>query len=322
MWFLVTVIDDLQSLERTHFKKKFAASQRKQTINFLLHALSSETTYIPRDDYKELMELCLVVLGHPLKNYAFKTPGATHHARWMSKIIYSFKIFLFRNQFSLSEEEKANFKEMSLFAGLIYVKAWIQCPLASDAAVNDLIFFKQLKEYAIISEVVSTVAIKKFERHLWYLGPELIVLSLFSNEISPKEKRQILDKMQEKNGDWKIRGIRLKGSGDLHKKKLSDLIGCQSMNAINSLQLNLGFMYNLDTEKWADSKEYEIAKSYVDHIAVVNDVAERSLALMTNFNEKLTRKESKKQLILQVVQDNRKRIKGCTKKTLSTYKIR
>lgn len=157
---------------------------------------------------------------------------------------------------------------------------------------------------------------------MWYLGPELIVLSLFSNEISPKEKRQILDKMQEKNGDWKVRGIRLKSSGDLHKKKLSDLIGCQSMNAINNLRLNLGFMYNLDTEKWADSKEYKIAKSYVDNIAVVNDVAERSLALMTNFNEKFTRKESKKQLILQVVQDNRKRIKGCTKKTLSTYKMR
>lgn len=140
MWFFSTVIDDLQSLERTHFKKKFASSQRKETIEFLLHALSSETTYIPRDDYKELMELCLVVLGHPLKNYTFRAPGATHHARWMSKIIYSFKIFLFRNQFSLSEEEKSNFKEMSLFAGLIYVKAWIQCPLASNAAVNDLFF--------------------------------------------------------------------------------------------------------------------------------------------------------------------------------------
>lgn len=311
-------------MELANFKKKFAASQRKQTIEFLLHALSSETTYIPRDDYKELMELCLLVLGHPLDNYSFKAPGATHHARWMSKIIYSFKIFLFRNQFELSKEEKSNFKEMSLFAGLIYVKSWIECPLASDAPVNDLIFFKQLKEYAVVSKIVSAVAIKKFKNHLWYLGPELVVLSLFSNKISYEEKREILVKMQQKNGGWNVRGIRLqqKDQCDLHQKDLSDLIGCQSTDAIKNLHLNLDFMYNLDTEKWNDSKEYKIAKSFVDRISVVNDVAERYLALMTNFNENLTRKEIKKQQVLQVVQDNRKRIKGCTKKTLSTYKIR
>ncbi len=238
-------------MELANFKKKFAASQRKQTIEFLLHALSSETTYIPRDDYKELMELCLLVLGHPLDNYSFKAPGATHHARWMSKIIYSFKIFLFRNQFELSKEEKSNFKEMSLFAGLIYVKSWIECPLASDAPVNDLIFFKQLKEYAVVSKIVSAVAIKKFKNHLWYLGPELVVLSLFSNKISYEEKREILVKMQQKNGGWNVRGIRLqqKDQCDLHQKDLSDLIGCQSTDAIKNLHLNLDFMYNLDTEK-------------------------------------------------------------------------
>lgn len=322
MIFRITVVDCLQRLEPSHFKKKFAATQRTQTIKFLLEALSTESTYTPRDDYKELMELCLIVLGHPLTNYVFKAPGATHHARWMSKIIYSFKIFLFRDQFSLSKKEKSNFKEMSLFASLVYVKAWIQCPLSSDAPVNDLIFFKQLKEYVVVSKIVSAVALQKFEKHLWYLGPELIVLCLFSNEVSSEEKHEILIKMREKEVDWRVRGIRLKDSVNLQQKKLSDLISIQSMNAINNLQLNLDFMYNLDVEKWAESKEYQSAKSYVDRIAVVNDAAERSLALMTNFNENFTRNESKKQLVLQVVQDNRKRIKGCNKKTLATYQTR
>lgn len=322
MIFLITHFDDLQELEKTHFKKPFAALQRKQTINFILHVLSSKTAYIPRDDYKELMQLCLLVLGHPIENYTFKTPGPTHHARWMSKIIYSFKIYLFRGQFQLSPVEKSNFKEMCLFASLIYVKAWIQCPLASDAAVNDLNFFKQLKKYAVVSETVSETAIAKFENHFWYLGPELVVLSLFSNKISANEKFKILQKMKKVEKDWNLRGIRLQDVTDLHKKKLPDLIGYQSMNAIKSLQLNLDFIFNLHPAKWPDSNDYKIAKSFVDDIDVVNDAAERMLALMTIYNDKLTRDENKKQLVLQVVLDNRKRIKGCKKKTLSTYQMR
>lgn len=319
---LITHFNNLQKMEETHFKKAFAKSQRKQTIEFLLHVLSSQTAYIPRDDYKELMELCLIILGHPIENYTFKTPGPTHHARWMSKIIYSLKIYLFRDQFQLSPEEIDNFKEMCLFASLIYIKAWIQCPLASDAAVNDLNFFKQLKKYAVVSETVSDTAIEKFENHLWYLGPELVVHSLFSNKLLPNEKFKILQNMKKYEKDWKLHGIRLQDITNLHKKKLSDLIGYQSMNAVKCLQLNLDFMYNLEPRKWSDSEDYKIAKSFVDDIDVVNDAAERSLALMTIYNDTLTRNENKKQLVLQVVEDNRKRIKGCKKQTLSSYKIR
>lgn len=268
------------------------------------------------------MELCLLVLGHPLKNYKFKKPGANHHARWMSKIIYSFKIFLFRKQFELSLEEQSNFKEMCLFSSLIYVKTWIQCPLTSDAPGNDLNFYKLLQKYEVVSKTVSEVAIEKFKNHLWYLGLELVVFSLFSNKITPKEKLKMLQEMKKKGDNWKIRGNRLLDSKDLQKKTLSDLIGCQSMSVIKSLKLNVDFMYNLEPDKWCNSKEYKIAKSVVDNIKVVNDVAERSLALMTIYNETLTRKEDGKQNVIHVVEDNRKRVKGCQKKILSTYNIR
>lgn len=197
----VSSFEYLQGLEEFHFKKRFAKLQRKETIQFLLHALSSETTYAPRDDYKEVMELCLVILGHPPEKFSFKTPGPTHHARWMSKIIYSLKIYLFRDQFELnsvsslfelSSEDFSNFEAMVLFASLIFIKAWIQCPLTSDAPVNDIIFFKNLQKYAVVSEIVSNIAITKFEKHLWYLGPELVILSLFSNNVPSNEKQRIL----------------------------------------------------------------------------------------------------------------------------------
>ncbi len=50
-----------------------------------------------RDDYKEFAQLCHLALGGvPNQNFQFKTCGACHHARWMSKCIYGLKIYLFR----------------------------------------------------------------------------------------------------------------------------------------------------------------------------------------------------------------------------------
>lgn len=275
---------------------------------------------MPRGDYKEIMELCLLVLGHPLKNYTFKAPGATHHARWMAKIIYSFKMYLFRDQFNLTPEEKSNFREMCLFAGLLYVKAWIKSPLTADAPINDLDFFKALEQYKVVSKVVSETAIEKFEKHLWYIGPELVVLSLFSDKVTPNEKLLILNNMKQQDRRWSLRGIRLENTESLNKKQLSDLVGFQSMNALKSLNFDMNFLYNLEPEKWCESKEYQLAKLFVMRIQVVNDPAERALALMTDYNNSLTRNEKQKQLILQVVEDNRKKIKNYKKKNLSNLK--
>jgi hypothetical protein len=66
------------------------------TLEFLYKILNSDDSFL-RDDYKEFAELCVLILGGSLKkDYVFKACGAVHHARWMAKIIYVFKIYLFR----------------------------------------------------------------------------------------------------------------------------------------------------------------------------------------------------------------------------------
>lgn len=62
--------------------------KRQEVISFCNHILTQQQ---PRDDYREFLELVLIFLGD-IKNPTFKKPGATHHARWMSKCIYSLKI--------------------------------------------------------------------------------------------------------------------------------------------------------------------------------------------------------------------------------------
>jgi hypothetical protein len=68
-----------------------------------------------RDDYKEFLELSILFLGGDIPGYFFKQPGAMHHARWMSKVIYSLKMWMFRKQFDhLMTQDKDCLQELSV----------------------------------------------------------------------------------------------------------------------------------------------------------------------------------------------------------------
>lgn len=68
-------------------------SDKTEIVQYIRDQLS---LHQPRDDYRELLQLCLAFLGEDLLK-AFSPTGAVSHARWMGKAIYSLKIFLFRN---------------------------------------------------------------------------------------------------------------------------------------------------------------------------------------------------------------------------------
>ena len=54
---------------------------------------------------------------------------------------------------------------------------------------------------------------------------------------------------------------------------------------------------------------------------MVNDTAERALKLMTDINGKTTFNEEELQKQIQVIEDNRKRLKNTKKETLNSYKM-
>ena len=88
-------------------------------------ATSQLTNHHPRDDYKEFFDLALMYLGVvPPTDARFMAPGACHHARWLSKALYTIKIWLFRAHFKLTAHEKLGMREVSLFVVTVYLKAW------------------------------------------------------------------------------------------------------------------------------------------------------------------------------------------------------
>ena len=83
---------------------------RKEMVSFYSDAIGHHQ---PREDYLELLQLCLVFLGGQSEGKAiqFRAPGALHHARWMSKAIYAIKIMLFQDQVKLTAREKSGLTE-------------------------------------------------------------------------------------------------------------------------------------------------------------------------------------------------------------------
>ena len=80
----------------------------------------------PRDDYREFLELCVIFLGGvPSQGIHFQIPGAItmHRARWMTKVIYVLKTWLFHEQFKMTVAELTGVRDLAIFAVLVHLKA-------------------------------------------------------------------------------------------------------------------------------------------------------------------------------------------------------
>ena len=76
-------------------------AEMDEIISYCQVCFSESHKYCFRDNYKEALELCVIFLGETLpheKHFTMKAPGAIHHARWLAKLLYSFKIALLRGQ--------------------------------------------------------------------------------------------------------------------------------------------------------------------------------------------------------------------------------
>ncbi|GBN69690.1 hypothetical protein AVEN_261251-1 [Araneus ventricosus] len=99
---------------------------KSSTIDFLI---SVDKGLIIRDDYKEVIELTLVVLGNPPEKIHCRAPGAIYQARWMTKLLYAFKIlpiFPFREQqdvFRTTKKEQMQLQRFIQFGASLYSKA-------------------------------------------------------------------------------------------------------------------------------------------------------------------------------------------------------
>ena len=73
---------------------------------------------------------------------------------------------------------------------------------------------------------------------------------------------------------------------------------------------------HLSVENWPQIKSFCIAKRVVNNFKVINDVAERGVKLMEDYNKLLTNNEEQKQYLLQGFSDYRKKLNDKPKRNI------
>jgi len=261
----------------------------------------------PRDDYRELLELTVLFLGDvPPRGVRLVAPGAMHRARWMAKLLYSLKVWMFKKQFKLTAREETALREMNLFGCLLCTKAWTVCESPTAAPGNDLNFLKLVKKYEAINKGISNAAVRALLRHLWYLSEELIALAFFDDAVNNAMKRKMIDALKKQGdvSDELPEQIQLDQSVIL-EKELDDFVTSKTLSFFDFMGLNADFLMHADPDSWAILDDFQLANKHVRSLSVVHDRVKRAVKLMQDFNSSITTSEEQKQYLLQVVWSHR-----------------
>jgi len=290
------------------------ADVKEELIDFLQMAL---TQIQPREDYRELVELALIFLGKtPSRGIRFAAPGPMHQARWMSKVIYTFKVWMFRSQFRLTAREVRGLRDLCVFFAKLYVRSWMTAPVAATAPQNDLSLLQSLLAYEGIHAGISKATSRKLGGHLWYLSEELVGLSFFDNNVVPEIKDRMVSAMEDIDGDEdppKRIDVTLNMLGD---KSVADFTTKNTRSLFHKLSLPQGFL-QIPASEWETNEEYQAARETVKMLAVTNDHAERGVALVQGCLGHMSKDEDQLQCLLQVVADHRKRFPQALKRNLA-----
>lgn len=316
---------------KTFDQKKFEPGiKSKRVVTILKNSINELTQFcsaqigknFDRADHKELLQLTLLFLGDGT-DAQFRIPGAMHHARWLSKAIYCLKMYLFRSQFNIPNDNKQSLETLCIFIVKFYVKAWILCDSAIQAPNNDLTFLKGVYEFQRFDREISEAVVKKMIGHLWYLADECIAFAIFDENVSFKRKREMAKHILGTNKDDtdKCRRVQVNAHGirNLMQCEVTDFVTGHTIDFFHRFKFSTEFL-KLEPNLWKNNPEYLRAFEAINRMRVVNDSAERGVKLISDFQNALTTKYEEKQYLLQVVSKNRTQFPGHSKQMLKTDK--
>lgn len=273
----------------------------------------------PRGDYKEFLELSCIFLGAvPPEGVRFRTPGAVHHARWLAKALYCLKMFLFKDQLKLKPKEVNGLRDICVFIVIFYLESWFYAPSAIRAPHQDLRLLQELIRYRKINSNIADAALVKLRGHLWYLSEHLAALSFFDETVPYETKLKMAHSIKERAGTTiVVKRIQIEQTDyeSLLRKDVSDFITTNSLFLFHQYDLPYDFL-DICPKLWHNNKSFNECLKVFKSLKVVNDIAERKVALMEEFNLLLTKDEDQKQNLLQVVSHHRELHPDCHKKNI------
>ena len=276
----------------------------------------------PRADYQELLVLTIISLGGEVEGFKFMLPGPDHHARWMSKKIYYLKINLLQDVFDMTDAEKIQVQEISKFILIFCVKAWFESPLPTSAARNDLTYMVKVIRYrGEIKPRVTMAVMQSWYRHLWYLAPQTVVLALADPHLEDGQKEEMarklhgLKRVEILGGKPVFPQVDLSGEQGL-LPDMASFVTSDSWLIFDILGLTGAQDWlSIPASLWDNFQEFRIFKEFCENLSVCNDIAERGVALITSYINKVE-SEEQRQAMLQVVEFHRALVTTTTKSSL------
>lgn len=294
--------------EDAHFMSLFNNDELNEIKDFCRYILP--TFKNSRNEYTELAKLVVIMLS-PKDQCEFKlqTPGAYTRGRFMNRMIYCIKIYLYRNQSRIGIEDLTNIRDFLYFSIKIYLKFWFQTSFVCMAPQNDLLFIKKtLAEKNKIPNIVDAVS-RKLENHLWYLNGVNVALAFFDDNVKANTKqamarnlkRPVLSHPQENP----LRLTLEPGTiGKMKNISLPELTSIKTNKFFEILGIDTSFL-EINPKYWQNNEQFRSAQKIVQNLICVNDAAERAISLYQRYKDNLCTEGGKANLI-QVVEENRK----------------
>ena len=157
---------------------------------------------------------------------------------------------------------------------------------------------------------ISSATSTKLGLHLWYICEELIGLALFDSRVSVEMKRLMLTAMEDPAPDHPPKRPKVKSTAFLDTAGLEQFCTVNTKRLFQLLRLPQAFLAK-DPSEWAEEDSFQKASHIIQGLAVVNDRAEHGVALIQEFNKKLTTGEEQLQFLVQVVSKHRRQFPDC-----------
>lgn len=184
---------------------------------------------------------------------------------------------------------------------------------------------RQLINYQDIDSEISKATAKKFSNHLWYLAPKTVALSLFDDNVPWVVKKNMVQVILEAETDHEEeeKEENLPKRYNFHQNTFSSFTNIKFSSLVTSGTKTFFKRFSISTEflaedpsTWKENPGYKSAFEKLKKLVVVNDVAERGVKLIHDYNKILTKSETEKQFVLQIVAEDRKKYPSATKSSL------
>ena len=309
---------------------------KQKSVELMTNLLTSpnKKSQFPTDNYREMVELTLTVLGGKVPGgFKFRKPGAYHKARFMANVIYGTKMFLLQHldmdidrmeedgvamEIEFNDEYKEALARFVKFTSLVYVPYFMMTSIGADAPYNDLELFKLLTKYKQVDCEVAEISLKAMERHLFYLTQENVIMSLFSHRLDEDQKSRIASRLLTFPKPEQFKAEKPKPPTKLDKTTtLESLVGEKSWTMFHILGVKTDWL-ELDPSKWSEDINYCEARDWVRTAKVVNDSCERAIKMIQDFCNIMTKDRSIRRGLLKVVDSSLEQFPDFRKKTLNT----